>query len=86
MHPLKKLENKKLVVHQHEDDFCWQPRLYYSKGKGKRNPRYKVKCGCCDETFDVYYDEDTLEINGVLATKRYWKEFFDTLLEKTNNA
>ena len=42
-----------------------QIRVYHRKGRGKLSPRYLLKCGCCDEKLEIYYDEDGLEIGGV---------------------
>ena len=40
-------------------------RVYNRKGKGKRSPRYLLKCGCCEGKLEIYYSEDGLEIGGV---------------------
>lgn len=42
-----------------------QIRVYHRKGLEKRMPRYLLKCGCCDEKLEIYYDDEGLEINGV---------------------
>jgi len=57
-----------------------QIRLYHKKGCGKRSPRYLLKCGCCDERLEIYYDEDGLEINGVNGTIEDWREILLPLL------
>ena len=40
-------------------------RIYHKKGSGKKAPRYLLKCGCCNEKLEIYYDDKGLEINGV---------------------
>lgn len=56
-------------------------RIFHRKESGKRSPRYLVKCGCCDESVEIYYDEDGLEINGVLASREEWLKLFGALLK-----
>lgn len=57
-----------------------QIRIYHKKGKGKRMPRYLLKCGCCDEKLEIYYSEDGLEIGGVNGTIEDWREILLPLL------
>ena len=57
-----------------------QIRLYHKKGYGKRSPRYLLKCGCCDERLEIYYDEDGIEINGVNGSIEDWREILLPLL------
>jgi hypothetical protein len=49
-------------------------------------PRYLLKCGCCDEKLEIYYDDEGLEINGVNGSIEDWREIFLPLLriEKKN--
>jgi len=37
-------------------------------------PRYLLKCGCCDEKLEIYYDDEGLEINGVNGSMEDWRE------------
>lgn len=57
-----------------------QIRVYHKKGVGKKMPRYLLKCGCCDETLEIYYDDDGLEINGVNGAIDDWREILLPLL------
>ena len=57
-----------------------QIRVYHKKGSGKRSPRYLLKCGCCDEKLEIYYNELGLEINGVNGAIEDWKEILLSLL------
>ena len=57
-----------------------QIRVYHKKGYGKRSPRYLLKCGCCDEKLEIYYDETGLEINGVNGAIEDWREILLPLL------
>jgi hypothetical protein len=43
-------------------------------------PRYLLKCGCCDEKLEIYYDDEGLEINGVNGSIDDWREIFLPLL------
>ena len=63
-----------------------QIRVYHKKGSGKRMPRYLLKCGCCDEKLEIYYDDEGLEINGVNGSMEDWREILLPLLkvEKKN--
>jgi hypothetical protein len=50
------------------------------RGKGWVSPRYLLRCGCCDEAIEIYYDDETLEINGVLGSIENWREILLPLL------
>jgi len=56
-------------------------RLFHKRGKGKKAPRYLLKCGCCDTKLEIYYAEDGLEIGGVNGTLDDWREILLPLLE-----
>ncbi|HEY7428124.1 MAG TPA: hypothetical protein VH682_28080 [Gemmataceae bacterium] len=43
-------------------------------------PRYLFKCGCCDQQVEIYYANDSLEINGVIASIENWREVLLPLL------
>ena len=51
------------------------------KGLGKKMPRYLLKCGCCDEKLEIYYDTEGLEINGVNGSIEDWREILFPLLK-----
>jgi hypothetical protein len=55
-------------------------RLYHKKAKGKRSPRYLLKCGCCEAKLEIYYAEDGLEIGGVNGAIEDWREILLPLL------
>lgn len=60
------------------------PRIYHRKARGKKSARLLVKCGDCDNRFEIYYgpqDED-LEIAGVLASVENWRRILLPLLKK----
>jgi len=76
------LKNKKTGVLLDKDNTgAYVPRLYHSKGDEKTTPHYLIKCGCCEEKFTIYYDDDTLEIAGVLAPIEVWKQILLPLLK-----
>lgn len=58
----------------------WRLRIYHRKGAGKQSPRYLVKCGCCDNSVEIYYSEDGLEINGVNGSREDWLNILGPLL------
>ena len=57
-----------------------QIRVYHKKGTGKRCPRYLLKCGCCEQKIEIYYDEDGLEVGGVNGAIEDWREILLPLL------
>lgn len=57
------------------------PRIFYRKSIGKMSPRYLIKCGDCKNKLEIYYGEEDLEINGVLASKKEWKKILIPLLK-----
>jgi hypothetical protein len=64
-----------------------QIRAYHRKGSGKKMPRFLLKCGCCNEKLEIYYDNEELEINGVNGSLDDWREILLPLLriEKKGN-
>ncbi|RMF96989.1 MAG: hypothetical protein D6734_02940 [Candidatus Schekmanbacteria bacterium] len=59
---------------------CPQIRVYHRKGYGKKSPRYLLKCGCCEEKVEIYYDNEALEINGVNGSIDDWRDILLPLL------
>jgi len=57
-----------------------QIRVYHKKGTSKRSPRYLIKCGCCEQKVEIYYDENGLEIGGVNGAIDDWREILLPLL------
>lgn len=55
-------------------------RIFHRKAQETKCPRYLVKCGCCDEKVEIYYDSDELEINGVNGSIADWSALLLTLL------
>jgi len=76
----RKQRNRKLV--QNRSDDYWDLRIYHRAGKGKRGPRYLIKCGCCENELEIYYDSESLEINGVMASLDNWREILLPLLQE----
>jgi hypothetical protein len=58
----------------------WKLRVYERKGTSTRSPRLLVKCGCCDNSVEIYHDEYGLEIHGVNATRQEWLKVLGPLL------
>jgi hypothetical protein len=59
----------------------WQLRVFHRNAVGKRDPRYLIKCGCCNEKVEIYYGGGTLEINGVMGSVENWGEVLRPLLK-----
>jgi len=56
-------------------------RLYHRKKIGIKDPRYLIKCNDCSSKLEIYYNRESLEINGVLASKEEWKKALLPLLK-----
>ncbi len=56
-------------------------RTFHRSKQGKKDPRFLLKCGCCDNKLEVYYGGDSLEINGVMGSVENWRELLLPLLE-----
>ena len=56
------------------------PKVFYRKAIEKMSPKCLIKCGDCSNKFEIYYGEEDLEINGVLASKKEWKKILLPLL------
>lgn len=61
-------------------------RVYKRKAKPGRMARFLVKCGCCDEAVTICYDDVSLEIAGVLASRDEWRALLGRLLRKPDSA
>jgi hypothetical protein len=60
----------------------WIPRVYLSKTTRPGSARMLVKCGCCDQSVEIWHSDGTIEINGVIASPAEWKKIlFPPLLE-----
>ena len=53
------------------------------------SPRLLIRCGCCNESLEIYYDDkptgnphrDSIEINGVNGTVDQWRKVLLPLLK-----
>jgi hypothetical protein len=70
--------NKRLAQSRPEGGFAL--RVFHREQAARKVPRYLIKCGCCDERVEIYYDANTLEINGVIGTLANWREILLPLL------
>ena len=77
-HPLSHIKNRKIAQSREEGGFAL--RIFHRKSQKKKMPRYLIKCGCCNKSIEIYYDETSLEINGVMGSIQNWKEIFEPLL------
>jgi hypothetical protein len=71
--------NRKLA--QTRPDGSCDLRIFHRAARGKKSPRYLIKCGCCDQSVEIDYDADTLEINGVNGSIENWREILLPLLQ-----
>ena len=62
------------------------PQVYYRKPRGKKSARLLIKCGDCDQKFEIYYgpESEDLEIAGVLASVENWREILLPLLKRSS--
>lgn len=61
-------------------DGYYDVRVFHRGRKGKKDPRFLFKCGCCENKFEVYYGGDSLEIGGVMGSVENWRELLLPLL------
>ncbi len=77
------LENRKMAVSDNKGG--WLIRVHHRKKRklrqGVHDPRYLLKCGCCDEKVEIYYGGGFLEINGVHGSVENWKALLLPLLK-----
>ena len=57
-----------------------QIRVYHRRRRGKKSPRYLLKCGCCEQKLEIHYAEDGLEIGGVNGAIEDWRGILLPLL------
>jgi hypothetical protein len=78
------MEKSKQQLRQNGSDGYPMPRVYYRKPSGKKSARLLIKCGDCQEKFEIYYDPDgeDLEIAGVLASVENWRKILLPLLKR----
>ena len=55
-------------------------RVFERKANRKKGARLLIKCGCCDQSVEVYFGHGTLEINGVIASVPEWRRVLGPLL------
>ena|SRR5437660_817082 len=60
------------------------PRVFRRRAQGKKSARLLIKCGDCDEKFEIYYgpEGEDLEIAGVLASVENWRKILLPLLKE----
>lgn len=65
---------------------CSVPRVTHRKAYRKKCARFKIKCGCCDRFFEIYYSgldnpmQAFLEIANVNADMQDWRAILLPLL------
>jgi len=74
-----KPNNRKLVPDSHPGGI-WKLRISQRKGAKSRFARTLIRCGCCDESVEIHYDDETIEINGVIASTREWMRVLGPIL------
>ena len=66
---------------QTQSDGYFAIRTFHRNRKGKKDPRFLFKCGCCNRELEVYYGEDSLEISGVMGSVENWRKLLLPLLD-----
>ena len=66
---------------QTRGDGYFSIRTFHRSRKGKKDPRFLFKCGCCNQQLEVYYGGDSLEINGVMGSVENWRTLLLPLLQ-----
>lgn len=60
----------------------WHTPRRPAKGRRRgRSASFRIKCGCCDESVLIVYDNQTIEVNGVIAPLAEWRLLLDPLLD-----
>ena len=77
---MKVLRRRNRILQQRPEG-TYQIRVYHRKATPGGTARYLLKCGCCDGSVEVYYDDEELEINGVLGSVEDWREILLPLLQ-----
>lgn len=75
-----KIVRRSNKMYQSSSDGACQLRVFQRKKVGKRDPRYLIKCGCCQQRVEIHYGGGTLEINGVMGSAEDWGEILLPLL------
>lgn len=57
-----------------------RPALRRPGSKTTRGAYYLIRCGCCTEQVQIFYSEDSLEINGVDGSLENWRAILLPLL------
>ena len=55
-------------------------RVTKRKARRKMSPSLLLRCGCCNERVEIYYEDDFLEINGVNGSIANWRKILLPLL------
>jgi len=76
------MHNKKMAVPDGTGNF--KLRVFHRASQSKRDPRYLLKCGCCEESVEIYYGGGSLEINGVNASITEWEKILLPLFKNKN--
>jgi hypothetical protein len=71
---------RKKAISRPKPDWGFEIRVSHKAQRKLRSPRYLLRCGCCDEKLEIYYDRDGLEINGVNGSIANWREILLPLL------
>jgi len=79
--------NKKRFIYNEDDEYGMPIlRFWHRKAAKKKSPSMLVKCGCCDEKVEIYYDAfphnefPSIEINGVIASVNEWRKVLMPLI------
>ena len=76
---MKKTHNIKMLQ-PNKTNVSYKLRIWHNKKTKKQTPSYTIKCGDCTNKLKIYYDEEILEIGGVLASISEWRKLLLPLL------
>lgn len=89
----KKTEKGRVILIHDQGESFLPLRLSRRKAHDKKSARILIKCGCCNERLEIYFDDkviheqslespNTLEIGGVMGTIDQWRKILLPLLDE----
>lgn len=72
--------NRKMLQPRLDPGGEYALRAYDRAPRGIMAARRLIKCGCCDQSVEIYHCEESIEINGVNGSIENWRELLLPLL------
>ena len=73
--------NKRSAVPDPRGNGLFKLRVFARQAQKGRMARLLLKCGCCDESLTICYDDESLEIGGVSASREEWRSLLLPFLD-----